>query len=189
MCLLVLLLSILTLIYTLQAGGVKYPLPEMDPNGFPSPNSGCLAPGKCHAGIEPIRAHNSGMAIQIYDRGRLMGDPNGCVVCHGGNPREEKDAKVAHSGTPPGSRLETFNRHAASMGINDKTCGMCHAKWVYAGHRSIMQTEAGKIQGALWGWGPVSTGYEKRYGNYAIDDPDGPVPLFGLMLPRHRAKW
>jgi hypothetical protein len=25
-------------------------------------------------------------------------------------------------GIPPGSRLEAFNRHAASMGINDKTC-------------------------------------------------------------------
>ena len=30
---------------------------------------------------------------------------------------------------------------------------MYHAKWVYATHRSVMQTEAGKIQGALWGWG------------------------------------
>jgi hypothetical protein len=65
------------------------------------------------------------------------------------------------------------------MGINDKTCGLCHAKWVYATHRSVMQTEAGKIQGALWGWGPASTGYEKRYGNYDIDDPDGPDPVFG----------
>jgi hypothetical protein len=42
-----------------------------------------------------------------------------------------------------------------------------------------MQTEAGKIQGALWGWGPAGTGYEKKYGNYEIDDPDGPIPVFG----------
>ncbi|MBW2434889.1 MAG: hypothetical protein JRF36_14880, partial [Deltaproteobacteria bacterium] len=40
----------------------KGPLPEMDPGGYPAPNTGCLAPGKCHAGIEPIRAHNSEMA-------------------------------------------------------------------------------------------------------------------------------
>ena len=145
--------SILILICALHAGAEKYPLPEMDPNGFPAPKAGCLAPGKCHAGIEPIRAHNSRMARQIYDRGRLMGDPNGCVVCHGGNPKEEKDAKLAHAGTPYGSQLEAFNRHSASMGINDKTCGMCHAKWVYATHRSIMQTEAGKIQGGLLGLG------------------------------------
>jgi len=62
MGLLVLLLSILTLIYVLQAGSEQFPLPEMDPSGFPAPDTGCLAPGKCHAGIEPIRAHNSGMA-------------------------------------------------------------------------------------------------------------------------------
>ncbi len=189
MCLLVSLFSILILFYALRAGAENYPLPEMDPNGFPAPDTGCLASGQCHAGIEPIRAHNSGMAQQIYERSRLMGDPNGCVVCHGGNPKEEKDAKVAHSGTPPGSRLEAFNRHAASMGINNKTCGMCHAKWVYATHRSVMQTEAGKIQGALWGWGPASTGYEKRYGNYDIDDPDGPVPVFGTEAYKQFNLW
>ena len=113
MCLLVLLLSIVALIYAFQAGAENYLLPEMDPNGFPAPDTGCLAAGECHAGVEPIRAHNSGMAKQIYDRGRLMGDPNGCVVCHGGNPKEEKDARNAHSGTPPGSRLEAFNRHSS----------------------------------------------------------------------------
>ena len=67
------------------------------------------------------------------------------------------------------------------MGINEKTCGQCHKEWVYAAHRSVMQTEAGKIQGALWGWGPMGTGYEKKYGNYDIDDPDGPVPVFGTL--------
>jgi len=42
-----------------------------------------------------------------------------------------------------------------------------------------MQTEAGKIQGALWGWGPASTGYAKKYGNYDVTDPDGSKPVFG----------
>jgi hypothetical protein len=65
------------------------------------------------------------------------------------------------------------------MWINDKTCGLCHQQWVYATNRSLMQTEAGKIQGALWGWGASGTGYETKYGNYNIDDPDGPVPVFG----------
>ena len=72
--------------------GAAVPLPEMDPAGYPAPNTGCLAPGKCHAGIEPIRAHNADMAKQIYGIGAQLGDPNGCVVCHGGNPKEEKDA-------------------------------------------------------------------------------------------------
>jgi len=155
------------------------PIPGMDPAGYPAPNTGCLAPGKCHSGVEPIRAHDSGMARQIYDIGAKQGDPNGCVVCHGGNPKEEKEAKVAHTGAPGGSLLSEFVVHAGSVWVNEKTCGQCHQEWTYAQFRSIMQTEAGKIQGALWGWGPASTGYAKKYGNYDVDDPDGPTPIFG----------
>lgn len=166
-------------VYSAVALGAKYPLEEMDPKGYPAPNKGCLSSGNCHAGIEPIRAHDSGMAQQVYSRGKKLGDPNGCVICHGGNPQEEKDPTLAHQGAPEGSLLKTFNRHSASMGINDKTCGPCHKKWVYAAQRSVMQTEAGKIQGALWGWGAAGTGYKTKYGNYDIDDPDGPVPVFG----------
>ena len=159
--------------------GAASPLPAMDPAGYPAPNVGCLAPGKCHAGIEPIRAHNSQMAKQIYAMGSNMGDPNGCVVCHGGNPAEEKDAKIAHTGAPIGSKLNTFVVHSGSVWVNEKICGQCHKQYTYAQYRSIMQTEAGKIQGALWGWGPASTGYAKKYGNYDVTDPDGPVPIFG----------
>ncbi|UCE55429.1 MAG: hypothetical protein JSV31_08300 [Desulfobacterales bacterium] len=157
----------------------EFALPEMDPKGYPAPNTGCLAPGKCHSGIEPIRAHNSEMAKQIYATGSKLGDPNGCVVCHGGDPTEEKDAKKAHTGAPDGSPLNTFVLHSASVWVNQKICGQCHEKWTYAQYRSIMQTEAGKIQGALWGWGAAATGYAKKYGNYDVDDPDGPVPVFG----------
>jgi hypothetical protein len=159
--------------------GADSSLKEMDPMGYPAPSVGCLAPGNCHAGIEPIRAHNSNMARQIYQLGTRFGDPNGCVVCHGGNPGEEKDSKKAHSGAPAASPLDTFVLHSASVWVNQKICGQCHKPWVYAQYRSIMQTEAGKIQGALWGWGPASTGYAKKYGNYDVDDPDGPVPVFG----------
>jgi hypothetical protein len=125
---------------SLYAFGAPYPLPEMDPGGYPAVNKGCIS-SKCHAGIEPIRAHDSGMARQIYKKGKSLGDPNGCVVCHGGNPKEEKIAQIAHRGAPEGSPLKTFNRHSASMGINDKTCGPCHKKWVYAAQRSVMQTQ------------------------------------------------
>jgi len=151
----------------------------MDPADYPAPAVGCLAPGKCHAGLEPIRAHDSRMAQQIYARGAELGDPNGCVVCHGGNPKEEKDAKIAHTGAPKGGTINTFVVHSGSVWVNEKICGQCHKEWTYAQYRSIMQTEAGKIQGALWGWGPASTGYAKKYGNYDVTDPDGPVPVFG----------
>ncbi len=154
----------------------------MDPAGYPAPNKGCLAPGKCHSGVEPIRAHDSEMARQIYDMGAKQGDPNGCVVCHGGNPKEEKEAKIAHTGAPGGSLLSEFVVHAGSVWVNEKTCGQCHREWTYAQFRSIMQTEAGKIQGALWGWGPASTGYAKKYGNYDVDDPDSTVPVFGTSI-------
>lgn len=152
---------------------------DMDPAAYPAPDVGCLAPGKCHAGIEPIRGHSSGMAQQIYAKGAEMGDPNGCVVCHGGNPKEEKDAKIAHTGAPAGGELTTFVVHSGSVWVNEKICGQCHQEWTYAQFRSIMQTEAGKIQGALWGWGPASTGYAKKYGNYDVTDPDGATPVFG----------
>lgn len=58
-----------------QMLAAQFPVPEMDPRRYPAPNMGCLAPGKCHAGIEPIRAHNSGMAKEIYEMGEKMGDP------------------------------------------------------------------------------------------------------------------
>jgi len=167
------------LVWQPLVGASEVTVPGMDPQGFPAMGKGCLANGKCHEGIEPIRAHNSGMAEEIYKKGKMLGDPNGCVVCHGGNPKEEKDPALAHQGAPAGNKLQVFTRHAASMWVNDKTCGQCHEELVYAGNRSLMQTEAGKIQGALWGWGPASTGYEKIYGNYDIDDPDGPTPIFG----------
>ena len=58
-------------------------LPAQAPGDYPSPNTGCLAAG-CHAGIEPIREHQSEMAQAIYEEGIEEGDPNGCVVCLSG---------------------------------------------------------------------------------------------------------
>ena len=174
-----LFLAIFFFVYPVVSVNAAYPVPDMDPQGYPALNTGCLAPGKCHAGIEPIRAHQSEMAKQIYDMGAKLGDPNGCVVCHGGDPKEEKDAKKAHTGAPDGSPLNTFVLHSASVWVNEKICGQCHQDWVYAQYRSLMQTEAGKIQGAIWGWGPASTGYSVKYGNYDVDDPDGSTPVFG----------
>jgi hypothetical protein len=61
------------------------------------------------------------------------------------------DAAKAHTGAPAGSSLDTFVLHSASVWVNEKICGQCHKERVYAQYRSIMQTEAGKIQGAIWG--------------------------------------
>ncbi|NNG01725.1 MAG: cytochrome C [Desulfobacteraceae bacterium] len=173
-------LVIVTLFWTMPPDlRADSPIAGMDPSGYPAPNVGCLATGACHSGIEPIRAHDSRMAEQIYGKGAKLGDPNGCVVCHGGTPTEEKDAKTAHTGAPAGGTINTFVVHSGSVWANEEICGQCHKEWTYAQHRSIMQTEAGKIQGAVWGWGPAGTGYAKKYGNYDVTDPDGSSPVFG----------
>ena len=57
--------------------------------------SGCMA---CHGEIEPIREPESEMMRQIMTAGEAIGDPAGCVVCHGGNADERKDVEVAHGG-------------------------------------------------------------------------------------------
>ena len=152
------------------------PVAGMDPAGYPAPNVECLATDKCHSGIEPIRSHDSQMAKQIYAKGSELGDPNGCVVCHGGNPKEEKEAKMAHSGAPQGGAVTTFVVHAGSVWVNEKTCGQCHQEWTYSQHRSIMQTEAGKIQGALWGWGRLPRAMPKNTGITMLPTPTARNP-------------
>ena len=52
---------------------------------FPAEGKYCLS---CHQGIEPARPLDSKMMQEILAKGALLGDPNGCVVCHGGNPME-----------------------------------------------------------------------------------------------------
>ncbi len=133
---------------------------------FPEPNKGCLT---CHSGIEPIRDHNSKMMQQIYQKGAMLGDKNGCIVCHQGNPNETKDKKKAH---------KSIIKDPGSIWALDKTCSQCHPEHEYNLHRSLMQTEAGKIQGATWGW-QSETGYRTAYGNHNIKDTDGDIPSWG----------
>ena len=100
---------------------------------FPAENQYCLA---CHQGIEPTRPPKSGMMQAIFAKGRELGDPNGCVVCHAGTPAEVKDKDKAHSGAPAGSRLAAFTATPGALQLNDATCVQCHADHVYAVTRS-----------------------------------------------------
>lgn len=134
--------------------------------GYPSPNNGCLA---CHTGIESIRENHSEMMQAIFREGEKENDRNGCVVCHFGNPKEEKNKDLAH---------RDMILHPGSIWTLYRTCGKCHDDHRYNMHRNLMQTEAGKIQGAIWGWG-APNGYKAIYGNYDIDDPDGAEPRWG----------
>ncbi|NQT77886.1 MAG: cytochrome C [Bacteroidetes bacterium] len=140
---------------------------RLSPEDYPAYGSGCLASG-CHAGIAPIREHDSKMAQDIYEKGKARGDMNGCVVCHKGDP-ETNDKLTAH---------KDMIRYPGSIWLEEGSCLQCHKDYYYNMHRNLMQTEAGKIQGALWGWGAQS-GYDAIYGNYAIDDTNGLTPDVG----------
>lgn len=143
---------------------------------FPAEGQNCLA---CHKGIMPARPMDSEMMQQILKKGAELGDPNGCVVCHGGNPNETKDKDRAHSGVPAGSALKAFTPVPAALQVNQNTCGLCHEDHVYNAHRSIMNTDAGKIKTMMYSYGMTTENNDHVYGDHDMDDPDGMEPRFG----------
>lgn len=141
-------------------------------DAFPeSASSGCMA---CHGEIELIRESGSEMMQQIIALGTELGDTAGCVVCHGGDPTEKEDKHIAHGGDDP----DSFYLDPGSPWVNDQTCGTCHPKHVEVQWKSLMMTEAGKIQGVCWAFGGL-TGYEHKFGNYAVENPENPDDRLG----------
>ena len=140
---------------------------------------GCIS---CHQGIESIREEGSVMMTTIKAMGGMYGDAEGCVVCHGGTPNATT-ADAAHSGTPANmapNGPQNFYPDPGSIFIAEETCGQCHPGYVYRLERSLMNTEAGKIQGNLHTWGIEEVqNYNVPWGNYDVDDPDGPTPIVG----------
>ncbi len=128
-------------------------------------NEGCLT---CHEGIENIRDPESDMMKQIMAKGE-------CTACHGGNPAETADADAAHTGAPAGLPFDEFFPDPGSIWVADQTCGQCHVNYAHAVERSLMNTEAGKIQGNFWAFG-IPDDYSVTYGNY---DVEGSETLFG----------
>lgn len=134
---------------------------------------------KCHVGIEPIRDAKSDMMQQILAMGQGLGDSGACSVCHGGNP-DKGSFEDSHKGAPsahPGG-LSEFVRDPGSIWIADKTCGMCHADTLANARKSLMATEAGKIQGNLHSWGSEPT-HKVKFGDHAVKDDDGVTPAWG----------
>ncbi len=138
---------------------------------------GCLT---CHQGIE--RFTDGVMQETIEALGKEHGDPGGCVVCHGGNPKETKNASLAHRGTPKELKAaggpELFYPDPGSVWIANKSCGQCHQGYAERLKKSLMNTEAGKLQGNLWSWS-VQKDMKVVWGNYSLTDKDGPVPAIG----------
>ncbi len=138
---------------------------------------------KCHKGIENIRQPDSEMMKEIFHIAEKVGYPrNDCIVCHGGNP-EATTKEEAHKGTIKpfieGIKTEhgiikgpqNFYPDPGSPWINKYTCGMCHKEQVMTQYTSLMFTEAGKIQGSLWGFGGIE-GYQHKIGNYNVHTLD-----------------
>ena len=145
-------------------------------------DSGCLS---CHKGIEDIRASDSPMMLMINAFSVTHGDKDGCVMCHGGDPTATT-AEKAHLGAPQSlveaKGPQTFYPDPGAMDINKFTCGQsaCHQGYAERLEKSLMNTEAGKIQGNLHTWGiPEVQNYKVPWGNYDVVDGDGPVPSIG----------
>ncbi len=142
---------------------------------------------ECHKGIQDIRDPHSKMMEAIYDVAEKAGhEGNDCIVCHGGNPSEKKK-ELSHSGT-----VAYFKSHEGpkeyypapgSTWINQNTCGVCHKEQVASQMNSLMMTEQGKIQGALWGFGGKE-GYEHTAGNFDTKNPDDPHARLGTQTYR-----
>ncbi|MEM8663103.1 MAG: cytochrome C [Pseudomonadota bacterium] len=138
-------------------------------------DGGCLG---CHEGIEKFVDGPMGIAIDAISGAH--GDPGGCVACHGGNPAAT-DKDEAHKGSPEAlvasGGPHTFYPDPGALWIADKSCGQCHQGYAERLEKSLMNTEAGKLQGNLWSWG--LQGMKTVYGNYDIVDEDGPEPSVG----------
>lgn len=157
----------------------------------PDPNPPANQCRTCHQGIEPIRDYQSKMMKEILKVAALAGYPgNDCIVCHGGQPNGKNFAAI-HSGTVDYFRThpgpKDFYPDPGSPWINVHTCGPCHRELVRTQWTSLMMTEAGKIQGVLWGFGALS-GYDHQYANYAVHTlPDSlklGTPIYKTYMQR-----
>jgi len=127
---------------------------------------------ECHEGIEQIRSSESKMMSEILNIADKAGHSgNDCIVCHGGNPNEKKK-ELSHSGTIEfflkNEGPKNFYPAPASPWINKNTCGMCHKEQVGTQYSSLMMSEAGKIQGTLWGFGGLN-GYAHDVANFDVN--------------------
>ena len=161
---------------------VVFQLFVLNINSAVAAEKGCLA---CHNGIEKIRDPNSIMMQLITTLSASHGDTSGCVMCHGGDPNATL-ADAAHNGSPKTltdfGGPKTFYPDPGAMDINKFTCGQaaCHKGYEERLEKSLMNTEAGKIQGNLHTWGiPEVQNYKVPWGNYDVKDSDGLVPSVG----------
>jgi len=148
--------------------------------------AGCLS---CHDGIEQFAQGE--MSRWIRERGALSGDPEGCVVCHGGDPNARTE-KSAHRGSPAilkkagGSR--GFYPNPGAKQVADLTCGQCHVGYAERWRKSVMSTGAESIELNLcesaWQKRESGGGKAQRFARQEIRDRDGLAPSAGTVAYR-----
>ena len=140
-----------------------------DGRGDPYPK--CLL---CHADIENVTKNMAGM--NLY-----------CDFCHGGDPFGEtiEDAHIFSDGTvdynetnPPIDQDLEYQKfiNPSNLRVVHNTCGMCHPDHVVRVKKSLMATTAGHFAGGLY-LNDVQDTKNSIYGNFAIEDTDGDVPI------------
>ena len=172
-----------------------------DPQDPGEKDNSCLT---CHRGIEKIRPLRTQMMRNILRIAEKSGTGNRCIVCHGGNPAIKRSNEIApgseeyrqliqhaHQGTNayfqnhPGPKQ--YYPDPSSPWINADSCGQCHQWQVQAQWKSLMMTEAGKIQGTTWSFGGLS-GYEHQWSNYDVATPADPKKWLGSTAYRSYLK-
>lgn len=143
---------------------------------------GCLS---CHEGI-PAFAEGQ-MMEKIKMRGKQYGDPEGCIICHGGTPSATLK-EAAHRNSPPAlvaaGGPQRFYPNPGNARVAEYTCGQCHEGYARRLLKSLISTKTESIQRNL-----CIAALEKRtsavalaakpFGQYAVVDEDGFIPLEG----------
>ena len=168
--------ALVTVFLAATAGSTGASAQGMTVDAAAAAEKGCLS---CHEGIE--RFTDGAMIEQIEAMGADFNDPGGCVICHGGTPGATS-AEAAHRSAPAelteagGPHL--FYPDPGANTVSNKACGQCHDGYTERLTKSLMNTEAGKLQGNLWSWG-VQQDHKVVWGNYDLKDEDGPEPIIG----------
>lgn len=153
-------------------------------------SAGCAS---CHAGIEPIA--DGRMGEEIRRLGERHGDAAGCVVCHGGDPTAN-DEKASHQGAPTAladaGGPAHFYANPGATPVAERTCGQCHEGYAERWRKSVMSTEAERIERNLcapaWKQRLLHGDAPHLFGRYPIEDDDGPEPIAGTSAYKTRMK-
>ena len=111
---------------------------------------GCLS---CHSGIEKILPDTSAMMVQIKAIGSGSGDPEGCAVCHGGDPKGTS-VEAAHNGAP--KALIGGHQQMYEITVTNVTQGEIFTPIMVATHRST--TPVGRMAGVAGALNPADSG-------------------------------